>query len=47
MARLGRKMVVWFLVITVMAGIVSNVLEFIFDSFAPAVIEKTTIWFWC
>ena len=40
MTRLGRKMVVWFLVITVMAGTVSNIMEFIFDSFAPTVIEK-------
>ena len=40
MAKLGRKMVIWFLVITVIAGTVNNILEVIFDSFAPDFIEK-------
>ena len=40
MAKLGRKMVVWFLVITVVAGTVSNIMEFFFDSFAQTVTEK-------
>ena len=45
MARLGRKMVVWFLVLTVMARTVSNLLEYVFDSFALGIIEKDSHWF--
>ena len=38
-------MVVWFLVLTVMAGTVSNLLEYVFDSFALGIIEKDSHWF--